>query len=100
MDVIANTLSRQTGALSLVAPEGLSSAFYLLFGHENAQKILNVQNYSNHDIVRFLETIGAQFGACQNAHTSFDETVYELLVPEKDVPKALEVFAEFAMKIR
>lgn len=23
------------------------------------------QNYSNHDIVKFLESIGAEFGACQ-----------------------------------
>jgi hypothetical protein len=36
-------------------------------------------NYSNHDIVRFLESIGAEFGACQNAYTSCDETVYELV---------------------
>ena len=26
-------------------------------------------------VVRFLETIGAKFGACQNAYTNFDETV-------------------------
>lgn len=38
-------------------------------------------NYSNHDIVRFLESIGAEFGACQNAYTSCDETVYELVGP-------------------
>ena len=59
-----------------------------------------MQNYSNHDIVQFLESIGAQFGACQNAHTSFDETVYELMVPKDDLSKALSVFAEFAEKIR
>lgn len=23
------------------------------------------ENYSNHDIVKFLESIGAEFGACQ-----------------------------------
>ena len=58
------------------------------------------QKYSNHDIVKFLESIGAQFGACQNAHTSFDETVYELMVPKQDLSKALAVFAEFAERIR
>lgn len=59
-----------------------------------------MQNYSNHDIVRFLESIGASFGACQNAHTSFDETVYELVLPKEDLAKGLSVFAEFAAKIR
>ncbi|KAJ8444244.1 hypothetical protein Cgig2_028125 [Carnegiea gigantea] len=37
--------------------------------------------YTNHDLVKFLESIGAEFGACGNAYTSFDETVYELFVP-------------------
>ena len=31
--------------------------------------------YENHAIVKFLESIGAPFGACQNAYTSFDRTV-------------------------
>lgn len=39
------------------------------------------QSYSNHDIVRLLERIGAEFGACQNAYTTADETVYTLTVP-------------------
>ncbi|UPR04019.1 metallopeptidase [Chloropicon primus] len=39
------------------------------------------QMFTNYDIVRFLESIGADFGADQNAYTSFDETVYELFVP-------------------
>lgn len=41
----------------------------------------HTQSYSNHDIVRLLERIGAEFGACQNAYTSADETVYTLTVP-------------------
>ncbi|KAL3679249.1 hypothetical protein R1sor_022205 [Riccia sorocarpa] len=28
------------------------------------------RQYTNHDIVKFLESVGAQFGACQNASTS------------------------------
>ncbi|CAE7019867.1 unnamed protein product, partial [Symbiodinium sp. CCMP2456] len=41
--------------------------------------------YENHAIVKFLESIGAPFGACQNAYTSFDRTVYTLHVPtDKD----------------
>lgn len=61
------------------------------------------ESNDNFAIVKFLESIGAEFGACQNAYTSMDETVYELLVPI-DKPNVLEqsldVFAEFATKIR
>ncbi|WCJ42624.1 Insulinase (Peptidase family M16) protein [Euphorbia peplus] len=61
------------------------------------------KKYSNHDIVKFLESIGAEFGACQNAVTSADETVYELLVPV-DKPEllshAISVLAEFSNEVR
>lgn len=59
--------------------------------------------YTNHDIVKFLESIGAEFGACQNAVTSADETVYELFVPV-DKPEllsqAISVLAEFSSEVR
>ncbi|KAK1264477.1 hypothetical protein QJS04_geneDACA018123 [Acorus gramineus] len=59
--------------------------------------------YTNHDIVKFLESIGAEFGACQNAMTSSDETIYELLVPV-DKPdllsQAISVLAEFSSEVR
>ncbi|KAH9623003.1 hypothetical protein KSS87_020828 [Heliosperma pusillum] len=59
--------------------------------------------YTNHDIVKFLESIGAEFGACQNAMTSADETIYELFVPV-DKPellaRAISVLAEFSTEIR
>ncbi len=58
--------------------------------------------YNNHEIVKFLESIGAEFGACQNAYTSADETVYELLVPI-DKPgllsKAISVLSEFSTEV-
>ncbi|KAG2499479.1 hypothetical protein HYH03_002426 [Edaphochlamys debaryana] len=60
-------------------------------------------SYSNHDIVRLLERIGAEFGACQNAYTSADETVYTLTVPtdkEGLLDETLGVMAEMAFKIR
>ena len=37
--------------------------------------------YTNHDVVKFLESIGAKLGACQNALTTTDETIYEFSVP-------------------
>ncbi|KAI3868227.1 hypothetical protein MKW92_045537 [Papaver armeniacum] len=59
--------------------------------------------YTNHDIVKFLESVGAEFGACQNATTSADETIYELLVPV-DKPEllsqAISVLAEFSSEVR
>ncbi|KAE9607599.1 putative processing peptidase [Lupinus albus] len=61
------------------------------------------KRYTNYDIVKFLESIGAEFGACQNAVTSADDTVYELFVPV-DKPellsKAISVLAEFSSEIR
>lgn len=59
--------------------------------------------YSNHYIVKFLESIGAEFGACHNAVTSVDETIYELFVPV-DKPQllsqAISILAEFSSEIR
>lgn len=60
------------------------------------------KKYTNHDIVKFLESIGAEFGACQNAVTSADETVYELFVPV-DKPEllsqAISILAEFSTEV-
>lgn len=72
------------------------------------------EKFSNYDIVHFLESIGADFGADQNAYTSFDETVYELFVPcdsteakkNKELEnltsfdRALLVLSQFAFGIR
>lgn len=61
------------------------------------------KKYTNHDIVKFLESIGAEFGACQNAVTSADETIYELFVPV-DKPELLSqsisVLAEFSSEVK
>ncbi|POO00604.1 Coenzyme PQQ biosynthesis protein [Trema orientale] len=61
------------------------------------------KKYTNHDIVKFLESIGAEFGACQNAVTSADDTVYELFVPV-DKPEllsqAISILAEFSTEVR
>jgi predicted Zn-dependent peptidase len=61
------------------------------------------ESNDNFAIVRFLESIGAEFGACQNAYTSMDETVYELLIPidkPEVMTQALKVMSEFATKVR
>ncbi|XVE54136.1 hypothetical protein DITRI_Ditri03aG0056800 [Diplodiscus trichospermus] len=61
------------------------------------------KKYTNHNIVKFLESIGAEFGPCQNAVTSFDETIYKLLVPidkPELLSEAIQVLAEFSSEIR
>eukprot|EP00955_Chlamydomonas_euryale_P110464 366000-Chlamydomonas_euryale.AAC.46 len=61
------------------------------------------QRYNNHSIVAFLESIGADFGACQNAYTNTDETVFELVVPAQPtslLERTLTVMSEFAFGIR
>lgn len=60
------------------------------------------KEYTNHDLVNFLESIGCEFGACNNAYTSYEETVYELLVPvdKPDIlSRALHVFAQFSTEV-
>ena len=60
-------------------------------------------NYGKLELVEYLESIGAAFGACQNAYTSFDETVYMLSVPSdgKDLVKqSIQVLHEWACRIR
>ena len=57
------------------------------------------KHFAPGELVGFLESIGARFGADANAYTSFDETVYLLEVPTDRsglVEKGLTVLADFA----
>ncbi|KAK9797738.1 hypothetical protein WJX73_003633 [Symbiochloris irregularis] len=58
------------------------------------------ENFSEHRIVHYLESIGAAFGADSNAQTSFDDTRYFLQVPSDGFNTALDLLSEFASKIR
>ena len=60
------------------------------------------KRYTNHDIIKFLESIGAEFGACQNASTSPDETIYEVLVPidkPELLSQAISILADFSTEV-
>ncbi len=46
-------------------------------------------NFEKHEIIKFLESLGMQFGPEVNAYTSFDETVYGIKVP-LDKPEYLD----------
>ena len=41
-------------------------------------------HFPKQDVVAFLQSLGMRFGAHVNAHTSFDETVYQLQVPTEN----------------
>ena len=61
------------------------------------------KNYDKFELVKYLESIGAGFGACQNAYTAFDETVYMLHVPtdkEGLLKQGVQVLHEWASRIR
>ncbi len=56
-------------------------------------------NFSDWEIIKYLESIGAEFGADTNAFTTFEETCYILQVPldKKDsLDKALLMLSDFA----
>jgi len=51
------------------------------------------------ELVKFFQSIGMQFGPDANAHTSFNETVYDILLPEgnkENLQKGLVVMKDFA----
>ncbi|MHB8808594.1 MAG: M16 family metallopeptidase [Desulfobulbaceae bacterium] len=50
-------------------------------------------------LVEYFQSIGMSFGADSNAHTAFDETVYNLLLPDgtpEHLEKGLQVMADYA----
>ena len=51
------------------------------------------------ELVQYFQDIGMQFGADANAHTGFDETVYDILLPDgsrESLAKALLVLQDYA----
>ncbi|MGX6591574.1 M16 family metallopeptidase [Cetobacterium ceti] len=57
--------------------------------------------YKKNDLIKYLQSLGLDFGGDLNAYTSFGETVYKLQVPtsEKDLDTGLEVLREWASEI-
>ena len=44
------------------------------------------EHFPGQDVVAFIQALGMRFGAHVNAHTSFDETVYQLQIPTDRLP--------------
>jgi zinc protease len=56
-------------------------------------------HYPPGEMVEYFQSIGMAFGPDSNAHTSHDETVYELMLPnsaEKTLGKGLQLLADYA----
>ncbi len=52
------------------------------------------------ELVRYFQSIGMQFGNDANAHTGFDETVYDIILPagdEQHLDEGLLVMRDYAM---
>lgn len=59
------------------------------------------ENFSDGEVIKFLESIGASFGADTNAYTAFDETVYHFDFPldaRDSLEKALSILADFSSR--
>ncbi len=60
------------------------------------------KNFPKNDLIKYLESIGMEFGPEINAYTSFDETVYMIKVPLDDdefVEKGLQVMYDWASQV-
>ena len=60
------------------------------------------RNFPKQDITAFMQSLGMRFGAHVNAHTGFDETVYELQVPignPATLDRALLVLEDWARNV-
>ena len=56
-------------------------------------------NYPAGSLVEYFQSIGMSFGGDANAHTSFDQTVYNLILPngsEKELTAGFSVMADYA----
>ena len=57
------------------------------------------ENFAPGELVKYFQSIGMQFGPDANAHTGFNETVYDILLPEGDeenLKKGLLVMKDYA----
>lgn len=54
--------------------------------------------FEKNEMIKYLQSIGLSFGGDLNAYTSFDRTVYKLLVPttSKELEDGIEVLREWA----
>ena len=60
------------------------------------------EHFPKQEITSFMQALGMRFGAHVNAHTSFDETVYELQIPTGNpavMDRSLTILEDFARNV-
>jgi zinc protease len=58
------------------------------------------KNHPGESLVKFFKKMGMNFGGDTNAHTSFDETVYKLNLPDESYREdAVSIMSDYAMNI-
>lgn len=59
------------------------------------------KKYKKNDMIKYLQSIGLDFGGDLNAYTTFDRTVYSLKVPTttKELDTGIEVLREWASEV-
>ena len=90
--VRANKLPLNRAELRLVVNAGsvLEDADQQGLAHFTEHIAFNgTTHFAKNELIRFMESIGMRFGPSVNAYTSFDETVYMLMVPT-DKPDVIE----------
>ena len=58
--------------------------------------------FPKQDVVAFMQSLGMRFGAHVNAHTSFDETVYQLQIPTDNravIDRSLLILEDWAHNV-
>jgi len=60
------------------------------------------EHFPGQDVAAFVQSLGMRFGAHVNAHTGFDETVYQLQIPTESrvvVDRSLLIMEDWASKV-
>jgi zinc protease len=60
------------------------------------------EHFPPNSVIHYFQSLGLNFGSDQNAHTSFDETVYELALPDnkpETLEKAMLFMSDVASKL-
>ena len=92
-DRVAMYLNIQAGSLNEAEDQRGVAHFleHMLFN--------GTEHYPPGELVKFFQSIGMSFGGDTNAHTSFEETVYKILLPtgdETNLRNGLKVLADFS----
>lgn len=92
-DRVAMSLNIQAGSLNEASDQRGIAHFleHMLFNGST--------HFKPGELVEYFQSIGMSFGGDTNAHTTYDETVYDIILPHgtaADIEKGLLVFSDYA----